>query len=415
MSTSTIASTSPRTNPTIYRVLFAVSLVHLLNDTLQAVIPALMPTLQKSLLLTYTQVGMISFVMNMVASVFQPVIGYMADRNPRPWLLPIAATLSGLGMVGIALSDQYEWVLLSVALLGLGSAVFHPEASRVVYMAAGDRRGLSQSIFQVGGNAGSALAPLMAIWFFVPFGQPGAMWFTIPAALAVTVLIYIAVWYTGRQKSAKKTSVTIPLNYKKKRYIALLLLVTIISVRSWLYSGIQIFYPLHLINDLGVKTEEAQVYTFLFLLSGAVGTFFGGALSDRFGHRNLLIGSTLGALPFILLIPYVHGFWAYPLLFIGGLVMFSSFSAAVVYGQELMPGRIGMISGLIVGFSFGMGGVGASVLGSIADVQGLFFVMVLCSLMPLIGLLGFTLPKDSQLRKWADEQEQELQAASTKL
>ncbi|GAA4703280.1 MFS transporter [Brevibacillus fulvus] len=389
---------------TVYRILFAISLVHLLNDSLQAVIPAVLPILQTNLNLSYFNLGVILLVMNMTASVFQPVIGYFSDRKPRPVLLPLGMLSSGLGMLGIAFAPNYAVLLVAVAFVGLGSAVFHPEASKVAYLASGARRGLGQSIFQVGGNSGQALAPIMTTLIFIPLGQGGAAWFSLTALLALGVLLFIAYWYGKREKINKAMKSAAALyNHKNQRITALILLVLFVSVRSWIQASYQSFYPLYLIHDFGYSMSAAELYMFVYMLAGAVGTFFGGPIADRFGKRNLLIVSTLGALPFTLLIPYVTGFWAYPLLMINGLIMMSSFSVAVVYAQELMPGRVGMVSGLITGLSFGMGGIGASALGKMADSLGLSFVIIFCSIMPVIGLIGFFLPKDATLEEWEQE------------
>jgi len=390
-------------NATIYRVLFSISIVHLLNDSLQAVIPAVLPILQDNLALSYFHLGIILLVMNLTASVLQPIVGFLADKTPRPYLLPIAMAVSGVGMLGIAFAQNLFTVLLAVALVGVGSAIFHPEASRVAYMASGPRRGLGQSIFQVGGNAGQALAPLMTAIIFVPFGQGGAFWFIIPAALAMSVLVYVAYWYLGQERMRKTTIVRPITLYKQERMTAMLLLVLIVSVRSWISAAYQSFYPLYLIDVQGISISHAQVYIFLFLVAGAIGTFFGGPLSDRFGKRNLLIISLLGSLPFALAIPFVSGYAAYPLLFIDGLLLLCSFSVTVVYAQEIMPGKIGTVSGLMIGLAFGMGGIGASVLGHLADVNGLAFIMHLCTLFHMVGILGFLLPKDATVVRWEQE------------
>ncbi len=387
-------------NPTLYRILFSISIVHLLNDSLQAVIPAVLPILKSNLALSYFQLGLILFVINMTASVLQPFIGYFTDRKPRPYMLPLGMLFSGIGMLGIAFSTHYAFVLCSVALVGIGSAIFHPEGSRVAHLASGDRKGLAQSIYQVGGNGGQALAPLMTAYVFVQFGQGSAAWFTIAAALAIVVLIYVSRWYKGTQKKQKLRPEATGLTHKNRRYIALGLLVLIVTVRSWLHAGYQSFYPLYLIDVHHIPIYDAQIYTFLFLLAGAIGTMAGGPLADRFGQRTMLLLSMLGAFPLTMLVPHVQGLWAYPIVFLDGLILLSSFSVAVVYAQQIMPGRIGTVSGLIVGFAFGMGGIGASVLGRLADLQGLPFVMSLCSYLPLIGLLAFFLPKDTTLAAW---------------
>jgi len=389
---------------TVYRVLFSISLVHLLNDSMQSVLSAALPVLQQNLSLNYFRLGLILLVMNVTASLLQPVVGYFSDRTPRPFMLPLAMLVSGVGMIGIAFASYYEVVLLSAALVGIGSAVFHPEASRVAYMASGPRRGLGQSIFQVGGNTGHSLAPLITALIFDTLGQMGAAWFTIPAALATAVLLYVAFWYRGQQRLNKTGGGAVLFSHRKERLIALGILVLIVSFRSWIYTSYQSFFPLYLINVRGETLSSAQIYTFLFLFAGAVGTFFGGPIADRFGKRNLLIISILGAFPLALFAPYVSGPGGYVLLFLDGLILLSSFSVTVVYAQELMPGRIGMVSGLMIGLAFGMGGIGASVLGLLADAKGLPFVLTLCTAMHVVGLLGLLLPKDQQLADWAREE-----------
>lgn len=387
--------------PTVYRMLFAISIAHLLNDSLQAVIPALLPIVEKNLALTFTQVGMILLVMNLTSSVLQPFVGYYSDRKSVPILPPLALIVSGLGMLALAFSGNYYFVLAAVACVGIGSAIFHPEASRFAHLASGPRRGLGQSIFQVGGNAGQALAPLMTILVFANLGQTGAAWFLLPALLASGILLYVALWYRGQQRLKKATAAPVTYTNLNKRLIALGLLIVIVSVRSWMNAGYQSFYQFYLMYVKDMDYANAQLVIFGFLFAGAIGTFFGGPLSDRFGKRNLLIISTLGSLPLTLLTPYVSGFWAFPLLVISGFIMLSSFSVTVVYAQELLPGKIGTVSGLIIGLAFGMGGMGALVFGYLADLYSLSFVILLCSFLPLIGFMGFLLPKDKTLREWA--------------
>ncbi|BAH45044.1 fosmidomycin resistance protein [Brevibacillus brevis NBRC 100599] len=387
--------------PTVYRMLFAISIAHLLNDSLQAVIPALLPIVEKNLALTFTQVGMILLVMNLTSSVLQPFVGYYSDRKSIPILPPLALIVSGLGMLALAFSGNYYFVLAAVACVGIGSAIFHPEASRFAHLASGPRRGLGQSIFQVGGNAGQALAPLMTILVFANLGQTGAAWFLLPALLASGILLYVALWYRGQQRLKKATAAPVTYTNLNKRLIALGLLIVIVSVRSWMNAGYQSFYQFYLMYVKDMDYANAQLVIFGFLFAGAIGTFFGGPLSDRFGKRNLLIISTLGSLPLTLLTPYVSGFWAFPLLVISGFIMLSSFSVTVVYAQELLPGKIGTVSGLIIGLAFGMGGMGALVFGYLADLYSLSFVILLCSFLPLTGFMGFLLPKDKTLREWA--------------
>lgn len=395
--------------PTMYRILFAVSLVHLLNDSIQAVIPAIFPILKDSMGLSYLQVGFIAFTLNITASVIQPVIGLYTDAKPLPYLLPIGMASTFLGMLGLAFSPSFIFIIISVIFVGLGSAVFHPEASRVAYLAAGPRRGLAQSIFQVGGNSGQSLAPIMTALIFVPLGQFGAIWFTLVAALAFTVQLRIASWYTNylhnpvlrtkpNQGKRQLSSVR-----KKQISMAMFLLILFVFIRSWYHSGITNFYPFYLIEIYGLQLKSAQIYIFLFLAAGAVGTFVGGPLADRFGKRNVMLFSMIGSAPLALLLPHVNLFWAFIICAFNGFIILSSFSVMVVYAQELLPGKIGTVSGLIIGLAFGMGAIGSAALGGLADLQGLHFVMQFCGWLPLVGLLGFFLPSDDKLREWAEE------------
>lgn len=353
----------------------------------------MLPFIQRELDLTYFQLGIMVFVTNLTASLFQPLIGLYTDKRPQPWLLPAGMLFAALGMVGIAFSPSYNFLLLAVTFVGIGSSIFHPESSRVAHLAGGPRKGLAQSIFQVGGNSGQAIGPLLVALIFHPLGRPGTVWFLLPTLLGGALLTFIARWY--RKELAQ------PIQKKSflqgaNLYGALSLLVLIVSVRSWVYTGIQSFFPLYLIHTEGISIPTAQVFAFLFLLAGAIGTFFGGPLSDKFGQRNLILLSMLGALPFSVLLPYSAGVWTYLLIFINGLVILCSFSVVVVYAQTLVPGKIGLVSGLMIGFAIGMGGIGASVLGFIADTWGLRNVIVLTTWLPLIGVLAFFLPKEQK-------------------
>jgi FSR family fosmidomycin resistance protein-like MFS transporter len=401
------AVTKPGATPqtTMYRILFAISFVHLLNDTVQAVIPAIFPILAQSMNLSFLQIGFIGFALNMTASVMQPVVGWYTDKRPSPYLLPLGMVFTFLGMLGLALSNHYGLVLLSVALVGIGSAVFHPEGSRVVYIAAGQRRGLAQSIFQVGGNGGQSLGPIMALLIFVPLGQFGAIWFTILAGLAFLVLLYIALWSINRLKMVqpvKKRNEKGEISTKRKKQVifGMTLLLFLVFARSWYHAGITNYYPFYLIQDYGLTYKDAQIFIFLFLAAGALGTFCGGPLADRFGKRNIIMLSMLCSAPLALLLPHASLFWAYPIFLINGFIILSSFSVTVVYAQELVPGKIGTVTGLIIGLAFGMGAIGSVALGGLVDVFGLKTIMVLTGLLPLIGLLTMLLPSDQKLMEW---------------
>lgn len=394
-----------KNNQTVYSILFIIGLCHLLNDSLQAVIPAMFPILEKSLGLSFTQLGLIAFALNMVASVMQPVIGMYTDKHPLPFALPIGLTSSMLGMLGLALAPNFAMILTSVLFIGFGSAIFHPEGSRVAYLAAGPRRGLSQSIFQVGGNSGQALAPLITALVLVPLGQFGAIWFTLIAGLAVFFLIYIAKWYATQmkvyttQKAAvieKKTDKGISQAIKR----AIIVLVFLVFARSWYVSAISNFYAFYAIENYHLSIAKSQIYIFTFLLMGAIGTFFGGPLADRFGKKVVILISFLAPAPFALAMPHLGAISAIiSLAFIGFLLM-ASFSVSVVYAQELVPGKIGTMSGLIVGLAFGMGAIGSVALGSLIDFVGLTPTMIAISSLPLLGFLTYLLPSDEKVRQW---------------
>jgi MFS transporter, FSR family, fosmidomycin resistance protein len=392
---------------TIYNILFIMSLCHLLNDSLQSVVPAMFPILEKSMGLSFTQLGLIAFSLNMVASVLQPVVGWYTDKRPKPYALPLGLTSSMLGILGLALAPSYWMILISVIFIGFGSAVFHPEGSRVTHMAAGKKRGLAQSIYQVGGNSGQALAPVFTALILVPLGQFGGIWFTIVAFIAVLFLIYIAKWYSNQLKAMsgmikKKQAIKAGFapNHKKIK-VAIIVLILLVFARSWYASAISNFYTFYAIETYDVSIAHSQIFIFVFLLMGAVGTLFGGPLADRFGKRKIIFLSIIGAAPLTLLLPYVGPTVAYTLLAFTGLILMSSFSVTVVYAQELIPGKIGTMSGLITGLAFGMGAIGSVALGALIDLMGIQITMIAVSFLPLLGLLTLLLPSDQQLREWS--------------
>jgi len=393
---------------TVYGVLFAISLVHLFNDSMQSVIPAIMPILQDSMQLSYGQLGWILFAINFTASIMQPVIGLFADKRPTPALLPMAMASTLTGMLLLAYASDYAAVIIAVIFVGLGSAAFHPEGSRVSHMAAGPRRGLAQSIFQVGGNAGQSLAPLLTRMIFIPFGQFGAIWFTGLAALGIVVQIFIARWYGRTLKAAAQTKKTVVKKamdpaVRKKVASAMGMLLLLVFVRSWYVTSVGSYYAFYLRDVFAVSIADAQIYVFLFLAAGAVGTLFGGPLADRIGKRNVLFGSMVLAAPLTLALPYANLTWTGILLTLIGFILLSSFSVSVVYAQMLIPGRVGAVSGLVTGLAFGMGGLGGLVLGNWMDVAGVATVMQFCSYLPLLGVLTFLLPSDTKLNSWAKE------------
>lgn len=391
---------------TMYRILFLIGLCHLLNDSLQAVIPAMFPILERSMGLTFTQLGLIAFTLNMVASVMQPLIGTYTDKRPLPFALPIGLSSSMLGMLGLALAPNFWLILVSVIFIGLGSAVFHPEASRVVYLAASPtKRGLGQSIFQVGGNSGQALAPVITALILVPLGQKGAIWFTLIAGVAVAILAYIAKWYRTQiqimNNRKKEIAATVQnKNVTKAIKNAIILLIFIVFARSWYAASISNFYAFYAMENYLVTIANSQIYIFIFLGLGAIGTFIGGPLADRFGRRNVILLSLVAASPLSILLPHVGPTFAIILLGLIGLIVMTSFSVTVVYAQELVPGKIGLMSGLMVGLAFGMGAIGSVVLGAFIDLFGLNETIIFASLLPLLGLLGLLLPSDKKVQAW---------------
>jgi FSR family fosmidomycin resistance protein-like MFS transporter len=407
---TTAVSARPSSKPqqeTAYRILFIIGLCHLLNDSIQSVIPAMFPILEKSMGLTFSQLGMIAFSLNMVSSIMQPVIGMATDKKPVPFALPIGLTFTLFGVLGLAFASKYEWVVVSVLFIGLGSAVFHPEGSRVAYMAAGPRRGLAQSIYQVGGNTGQALAPVITALILVPLGQVGAAWFTVVAAIAVGLLIYIAFWYTGRLQLelstlSKKNQSAANSNKKISKAVwgALVLILFLIFARSWYISGMTNFYAFYAIEKYSFSIGQAQLFLFAFLVSGALGTFFGGPLADRFGKKAVIFLSMILTVPLSILIPFVPSAVAFILLILGGFILMSSFSVTVVYAQELIPGKIGTMAGLTVGLAFGMGAIGSIVLGYIADTFGLTSMIIFTGFLPVLGILTLLLPSDKTVSEW---------------
>ena len=391
---------------TMFKILFIIGLCHLLNDAIQAVIPAMFPILEKSMGLSFTQLGIIAFSLNMVSSVMQPLVGFVTDKKPMPYALPIGLTFTLVGILGLGFASNFAWIVLAVVLIGLGSAVFHPEGSRVAYMAAGNRRGLAQSIYQVGGNTGQALAPLITALILVPLGQRGASWFTIVAALAVILLIYIAGWYNQRLNQSPKTAKgkrtgmdqKVGLSKEVKNTIVFILL--LIFARTWYTSGMTNFYTFYAIKEYGLTIKQSQLFLFAFLVSGAIGTFFGGPLSDRFGKKQIISFSMLATVPFSFLIPYVSPTIAFIFLIFTGFILMTSFSVTVVYAQELVPGKIGTMSGLTVGLAFGMGAIGSVGLGYIADWIGLQSMITWLGVLPLLGLIAFLLPSDQKVWEW---------------
>ncbi|WP_217597106.1 MFS transporter [Cohnella sp. GbtcB17] len=388
---------------TVFPILYMISTVHLLNDSMQSTVTALFPVLRESQHLSYGQIGLIAFMMNITASFLQPLVGWFADKKPRPFILPLGVCFTLLGVVMLALAPNFATILLSVTAIGIGSAAFHPESSRVAYLAAGNNRGLAQSIFQVGGNIGSALGPVMTATIFIPLGQKGVLLFVIAAVAGIVLQTMVARWYAavGAAPKPKKTAQTAlsatKLTAGKVRMSVGILILLVFSKHVYL-SSFTSFYSLYLIDDFGVGKQAAQWYLFAFLVASAAGTFIGGPLADRFGRRNVIWLSILGTAPFSIALPYADPFWSAVLCVCAGFVLSSAFSIIVVYAQELLPGKIGLVSGLFFGLAFGLGGLGSALLGEIADHTSISTVMHICAYLPLLGIFTLLLPKDAELR-----------------
>jgi len=385
--------------PTVFPILFAISFSHLLNDTIQSIIPSIYPQLKESFSLSFVQVGLITLTFQMAASLLQPLVGLYTDKKPQPFSLAIGMTFTLTGLVLLAYVNSFSGVLISVGLIGVGSSVFHPEASKVAYMAAGPRRGLAQSIFQVGGNAGSAIGPLLAAFIILPLGRHSISWFSIMALLAIFVLWRVGVWYNVSYLQINKRTkrAVIPHHLPKSKIVlSIIILLLLIFSKFFYMTGISSYFTFYVIDRFGVSVQQSQLYLFIFLASVAIGTLAGGPIGDRIGRKYVIWVSILGVAPFSLVLPYANLLWTGILIFIIGLILASAFSSILVYAQELLPGKIGMVSGLFFGFAFGMGGIGSALLGKLADVTSIEYVYKVCSFLPLIGLFTGFLPNLKQ-------------------
>lgn len=378
-----------------YLVLAGISLSHFLNDTMQSLIPSVYPILKENYALTFAQIGLITLTFQITASLLQPVIGHFTDRKPLPFSLAIGMGFTFFGLLAFSAAHVYAVILLAAALVGLGSAVFHPESARIARLASGGRFGLAQSVFQVGGNAGSALGPVLAALIVVPFGQPSIAWFSSIAFLAIVLLWQIGRWYRPRIVPRSGVAVAQHPDAPTPRRVAFAIGILIVLVFSkFIYmSSLTSYYTFYLIEKFGVSTQGAQLYLFAFLAANAVGTFFGGPIGDRIGRRYVIWFSILGVLPFTLALPFAGLMGTAVLSVVIGFILSSAMPAILVYAQELVPHRFGMISGLFFGFAFGAGGIGAALLGEVADRMGIAFVYQLCAVLPAIGLLAVLLPK----------------------
>ncbi|MDD7994151.1 MFS transporter [Kosakonia radicincitans] len=387
-------SQTPPVARTSFGILGAISLSHLLNDMIQSLLLAIYPLLQADFSLSFVQIGFITLTFQVASSLLQPVVGYWTDKHPMPWSLPIGMCFTLSGLVLLALAGNFTTVLIAAALVGTGSSVFHPESSRVARMASGGRHGLAQSIFQVGGNFGASLGPLLAAVIVAPYGKGNVAWFVLAALLAIIVLMQVSRWYAAQHrvnKGKKIAAVNNPLP-RNKVVLAVCILLILIFSKYFYMASISSYFTFYLMHKFDLSVQNAQMHLFIFLFAVAAGTVIGGPLGDKIGRKYVILGSILGVAPFTLVLPYASLFWTGILTVIIGFVLASAFSAILVYAQELLPGRIGMVSGLFFGFAFGMGGLGAAVLGLVADHSSIDLVYKICAFLPLLGILTIFLP-----------------------
>ena len=399
----TTATARPQPTPgqtTAFAIILSISLCHMLNDIMQSLLAAIYPMLKDDFALDYWQIGLLTMAFQVTASLLQPAVGIFTDRKPLPWSLPFGMASTFCGLILLAFAPNYPLLLAGASLIGIGSAIFHPEASRVARMASGGRFGLAQSLFQVGGNFGTAIGPLLAAFIVVPLGRPSVAAFCILAMIGMTVLSYVSRWYAGalqaaRGRKAADTSLPLPRN---RVVLALVVLAFLTFTKNIYMASISSYYTFYLIETFSLTTQQSQMMLFLFLGAVAAGTILGGPFGDRFGTLTVIWISILGVLPFTLALPFASLFWTGVLTVIIGVLIASAFPAIVVTAQELVPGRVGMIAGIFFGFAFGMGGISAAVLGILADHHGIRAVYLVCSWLPVMGLLTVFLPSRKALR-----------------
>ncbi len=380
---------------TSFSILGAISVSHLLNDMIQSLILAIYPLLQAEFSLSFAQIGLITLTYQLTASLLQPLIGLYTDKHPQPYSLPIGMGFTLSGILLLAVATTFPVVLLAAALVGTGSSVFHPESSRVARMASGGRHGLAQSVFQVGGNFGSALGPLLAAIIIAPYGKGNVGWFSLAALLAIVVLLQVSKWYKLQQRASygKVLKISSAKTLPKNKIISTLAILMVLILSKYFYlTSISSYYTFYLIHKFGVSVQSAQIHLFVFLFAVAAGTIIGGPLGDKIGRKYVIWGSILGVAPFTLALPYASLYWTGILTVFIGVILASAFSAILVYAQELIPGKVGMVSGLFFGFAFGMGGIGAAVLGYVADLTSIELVYQICAFLPLLGIFTALLP-----------------------
>jgi len=386
---------APAAATTVFRILVAVSVCHLLNDMVQSLLPSIYPILKSSFHLSFGQIGLLSLTYQISASLLQPLIGLYTDRRPMPYALAVGMCFTMAGTVMLAVAPTFNMLMLAAAVVGAGSAIFHPESSRIARLASGGRHGFAQSFFQVGGNTGSAIGPLLAAFVVLPLGQRGMAWFSIVAAAGAFILYFVGRWRSHHLQRATASHLHLPHRSPlPTRTVAraLLVLVALVFSKYFYLASMSGYFTFYLISRFHISVRSSQLHLFVFLGAAAAGTFLGGPIGDRIGPKYVIWGSILGVLPFTLMLPHASLFWTGILSAVIGFLIASAFSAILVYAQELMPGRVGLVSGIFFGLAFGMGGIGAAVLGHIADLTSIAYVYKLCAWLPAIGLLTGLLP-----------------------
>jgi FSR family fosmidomycin resistance protein-like MFS transporter len=390
------AATADRTaaDNTAFAIIAALSFCHLLNDMMQSLIAAIYPMLKANYGLDFGQIGLLTFTFQVTASLLQPLIGTYTDKRPQPYSLPLGMGFTLVGLILLGFANSYWLLLAASAMVGIGSSVFHPESSRIARMASGGRLGLAQSLFQVGGNFGSAIGPLLAAFVVLPKGQTSVAWFSLAALLAMIILWQVGNWYRAhRATKGKQRSYGAPIALPRRKVLIALTVLGILIFSKFIYmSSLSSYYTFYLIHKFSLSVRDAQLLLFVFLGAVALGTILGGPIGDRFGRKYVIWGSILGVLPFTLAMPYANLAWTIALTAVIGVILASAFSAIIVFAQELVPGKVGLIAGLFFGFAFGVGGIGAAALGVIADIKGIDFVYDICSYLPALGLLTVFLP-----------------------
>ncbi len=396
MTDTSIQARPAASHDTVFAIILAVSLCHFINDVMQSLLAAIYPLLKDGYHLDFWQIGILTLAFQGTASLLQPLIGLYADKRPMPYSLPVGMASSLVGLVVLAYAHSYPVLVLGAMLIGLGSAIFHPESSRVARLASGGRFGLAQSVFQLGGNFGQATGPLLAAFIVVPFGQTSIAWFTVASLIGIVVLSRVGAWYAAhlRDRAGRKMPAPMFPAMPRARVVAALIVLTILTFSKNIYmASLSSYYTFYAMDTFGVSVQGSQIMLFAFLAASSAGLVLGGLFGDRFGARTVIWFSILGALPFTLALPYANLFWINVLAVLIGLILSSAFSAIVVFAQELVPGRVGLIAGIFFGLAFGFGGIGAAALGVLADSRGIDYVFWLCSFLPLLGLLTVFLPK----------------------